>query len=122
MSSSSYTNVVNGLSWKSKTKNFQGKDVLPIFLFTDDFEINNPLGSHSGSQSNSAIFYSFPTLPSWEVGKLNKIFLGGLFKSIDIKSCGQDASYVKLIEEMQDIERNGIVLNINNETIRVSVD
>ncbi|KYQ48388.1 hypothetical protein ALC60_12569 [Trachymyrmex zeteki] len=33
--------------WNEISKNYTGNIVIPIFLFFDDFEINNPLGSHA---------------------------------------------------------------------------
>jgi len=46
--------------WKQKINSFEGKIVFPFFLYADDIEINNPLGSHSNYQSITAIYYNFP--------------------------------------------------------------
>lgn len=48
--------------WKKKMENFEGLEVVPIRLYQDDFEINNPLGSKSGTQKISGIYLSFPPL------------------------------------------------------------
>jgi len=42
-------------------KGFQPKKyVFLFFIYTDEFEINNPLGPHSNFHSVSAFYYSFP--------------------------------------------------------------
>jgi len=69
--------------WLSKLKKNPNKIVLPIFLFFYDFEITNPLGSHSGSQKLGALYISLPCLPPELSSSLNNIFLAGLFKSYD---------------------------------------
>lgn len=48
--------------WKEKMNNFDGLEVVPIRIYQDDFEVNNALGSKSGSQQISGIYISFPLL------------------------------------------------------------
>jgi len=57
----SITNFVQGKLWKQKISNHSSDKILiPYFLYIDDAEINNPLGSHAMHQQISAIYYSFP--------------------------------------------------------------
>lgn len=42
------TSFLDGLTWKDMKLKFSGKIVLPLFLYYDDAEMGNPLGSHSG--------------------------------------------------------------------------
>lgn len=56
-----YTNIINGDHWKRKILSFNEKIVMPYFLYFEDFEINNALGSHSSSLLD--VYYSFPTAP-----------------------------------------------------------
>lgn len=51
-------NIMQGSLWKDIKKKFQNKFVLPLFIYADDIEINNPLGTHSGVQNNSCIWIS----------------------------------------------------------------
>lgn len=58
------SNFVQGKLWLQKKSNyFSGKTVLPIFIFFDDFEVNNPLGSHSGIQKLGAVYFTVPCIP-----------------------------------------------------------
>ncbi|KAL4131365.1 hypothetical protein QTP88_008688 [Uroleucon formosanum] len=54
-------------------------------MYIDDFEINNPLGSHASVHSISAIYYSFPLS---DQSKLLNIHLAALIKAADVKDFG----------------------------------
>jgi len=41
-------------------KIFNGKTVLPLFMYFDDFESGNVLGSHSGIHKVGAVYVSIP--------------------------------------------------------------
>ncbi|KAK4873247.1 hypothetical protein RN001_015276 [Aquatica leii] len=79
------TNFVQGELWKEKIQLYPNKIVLPYFLYIDDFEINNPLGSHLTKHSICNIYYSFPALPI-EESKLENVFYGAVTKSRDLKN------------------------------------
>lgn len=51
-----FTNFVQGIVWKYKESNNKLQTILPIFLFLDDYEIGNPLGSHSGIHKLGAVY------------------------------------------------------------------
>lgn len=51
---------MQGSLWKEKLSQYQNKIAVPYFMYIDDFELNNPLGSHASFNSLSAIYYSFP--------------------------------------------------------------
>lgn len=75
-----FSNFVQGEIWREKeSKFFVGKDVLPIFLYYDDFEINNPLGSHAGIQKVGGMYFSIPCIPPEFRAKVENIFLCLLF-------------------------------------------
>ncbi|KAK5638762.1 hypothetical protein RI129_013057 [Pyrocoelia pectoralis] len=103
-------NIVNGEVWKEKRGSFENKMLIPYILYFDDFEINNPLGSHAGSQSIAAFYYSFPTLPQHHLSSLENIFTALLFKSSD-KCYGNEASLHLLIDEIKLLEEAGLLIN-----------
>ncbi|KYN13185.1 hypothetical protein ALC57_14629, partial [Trachymyrmex cornetzi] len=49
--------------WNEILKNYTDNIVIPIFLFFDDFEINNPLGSHAGIHKLGAAYISIAGIP-----------------------------------------------------------
>lgn len=46
---------MDGNSWKARRKTSESI-LIPFFLYTDDFETNNVLGSHSGTQNITAFY------------------------------------------------------------------
>lgn len=112
-------NFVQGELWKEKVKLYPGKILIPYILYTDDFEINNPLGSNSLKHSICNLYYSFPCLPKGE-SRLENIFYVAITKSRDLKNFGNEKCFECLIEELKDIEINGIDIDCGNHiTVRV---
>lgn len=118
-SQSEIRNYVNGSLWKNIVKKYKNKIVIPYFMYFDDFEINNPLGPHSGEQKMCGCYYSFPTVPNHHLSKLNNIFIACLFKSKDQSTFGNRAVLSKLIEKIKSLERDGISLEIDGTNVRV---
>ena len=81
-----------------------------FFLYIDDLEINNPLGSHANYQSISAIYYNFPLNENNSL--LSHIFLASLIKSKDFKEFGNDVCLKNLIDEINYLEKEGIQIKI----------
>lgn len=106
--SSSISNFVQGDLWKKKKSLYPNKIVMPYFLYFDDAEINNPLGSHATVHSIGAVYYSFPLLKN--TSKLSNIFIAGFLKSSDLKSYGNDPCFYQLIDNIIDLEKNGILI------------
>lgn len=100
--------------WKEKLRINQNKIILPLFLYFDDFEVNNPLGSHAGSQKLGAVYVSLSCLPPELSSSLNNIFLASLFKSDDKKYYGNRIIFYNLITELNYLEETGITITIKN--------
>lgn len=107
-----FKNIVNGALWKEKIKAFPNKDAIPFIIYFDDFEINNPLGSHKGDQSVAAFYYTFPSIPEHHLSSLENIFPALFFKS-KYKTYGNEASLKLLVEEIKHLEENGISIQID---------
>lgn len=103
------SNFVQGKLCEKKITQFEGKIVFPYFLYIDDFEINNPLGSHATYQSIAAIYYSFPLVEN--NSKLSNIFLAALIKSTDLKEFGNDPCSLQLINEINFLENEGLSIS-----------
>lgn len=112
-----FENFVQGSLWEKKTEKFKNQIVFPYFLYTDDFEINNPLGSHAGSHSINAFYYSFPLIQdNWS---LHNIHVACLVKSIDIKVHGNSKCLQSLIHEIIELEEEGVLINTDTGVKRV---
>lgn len=52
---------LQGELWKNIE--FEGKFILPLLLYFDDVEINNPLGSHANIHKLGAVYFSLACIP-----------------------------------------------------------
>lgn len=101
--------------WKEKLKIHDGKKIFPLFVYFDDFEVNDPLGSHSGSQKLGAVYISLACLPPELASSIDNIFLASLFKTDDKKEYGNILVFKDLIAELNFLETSGIDLKINDK-------
>ncbi|XP_031349636.1 uncharacterized protein LOC116175587 [Photinus pyralis] len=107
-------NFVNGELWQKKKLQFEEKTVFPVFLYFDDFGINNCLGPHATSLCGA--YFSIPIAPYQFLSKLQHIFLAGLFKSKDLKNFGNSNVLYKLIQEFSLLEKEGIEIQLQAGT------
>ena len=109
------TNFVQGNFWRNLKSTFDPtKIILPLFVYNDDYETNDPLGSRAGFNKNSAVYASIPCLPLIYQSKLENIFLFSLFNSLDRKLVGDRAVFRIPINELEFLEEHGIHININD--------
>lgn len=113
------SNFVQCKLWKSKLEKNSQKILLPLFLYFDDFEINNALGSHAGNNKLGAVYASLPCLPPEYSSSLENIFLVCLFKSVDRLEFGNRAIFSELISELNYLEDTGIEILYDGEIKRV---
>lgn len=116
-SNSEIRNFFQGKLWEKRKQQFNGKSI-PMFLYTDDFETNNVLGSHSGVQSVTAFYYSFPNIKN--ASKLRTIFVAALYKSSHIKSYGNEKVLKELINELISLQNEGIDFILNGELVKTT--
>ncbi|XP_066602015.1 uncharacterized protein [Prorops nasuta] len=109
------SNYIQASSWKEKNVNFEKKIVFPLFLYYDDYETNNPLGSHRGIAKVGAVYDSVPCLPPHLQSKLDNIFLVMLFNTIDRQVLGNHCIFSKLIAEINYLETEGITVRVKGE-------
>ncbi|XP_074095229.1 uncharacterized protein LOC141524941 [Cotesia typhae] len=103
-------NVLQGQLWKEKKKSFGDKLVLPLVLYHDDYETNNPLGSHRGLAKTGAVYINIPCLPPNLQSKLENIFVTLLFNSLDEKDFSYQIILHKLLEELKELQTTGLIL------------
>ncbi|XP_058827120.1 uncharacterized protein LOC131687098 [Topomyia yanbarensis] len=79
-------NFVAASRWKQIREKYKNDIIIPIWIYSDEFEVNDPQSSHSNRHSICGIYYSFPTFPEEFQGKLCNIFVAGMLKKVDIKT------------------------------------
>ncbi|XP_066581593.1 uncharacterized protein [Prorops nasuta] len=113
------TNIIQASFWKELKTIYSSKIVLPLIMFFDDFENNNPLGSNSRIGKCGAIYISIPCLPPEFQSKLENIFLFVLFNTADKKQLNNAIIFNAVIKELQFLESDGILVSFNNVEQRI---
>lgn len=116
-SSSAVSHIVQTDFWKKKCDT--NKVTLPLYIYYDEFESGNPLGSHSGIHKIGGIYCSVPTIPDKFSSRLENIFMFQLFHGNDLKKFGNSKIFSNLIEECNNLKTEGITVNVSDSLTRV---
>lgn len=115
------SNFVQGNTWKIIKKSYQENDiVIPLFLYHDDFEADNPLSSNAGNSKIAAFYYSFPIIPQYLLSSPKYIHEALLFPS-SLKNEGLEILLYPLIEIFKELEEKGIIVNIDGKEIKIYI-
>lgn len=110
---------ISGEQWKNKLSN-SNSIVLAMDLYSDDFEVNNPLGSNTGTNCLTGFYYSMPNLPPHISTRLNNIFVALIVESkVLSNSDNLDSCLAKIEELINKISTFGINVKIKGENIPV---
>ncbi|XP_026830972.1 uncharacterized protein LOC113563508 [Ooceraea biroi] len=113
-----HNNIVNDTIhttfWKTKQRQFfSDKFVIPLYIYYDEFECNNPLGSHTGIHKMGAVYISLRCFPLEFQSQLSSIFLALLAHYQDIVSEGNVIFHI-LVQELIFLESEGISVDQGN--------
>ncbi|KAL5245948.1 hypothetical protein ACI65C_013356 [Semiaphis heraclei] len=103
------TNFIQGR--QTRIKHHEGRLVLPLFMFFDDYESGNVLGSHSGIHKLGAVYVSIPCLPPYRSTSLSNIFLALLFHSSDRLQFGNRVIFNSIIDEFNFLMKTGVYID-----------
>lgn len=93
--------------------------IIPLFLYEDDFECGNPLGSHKTIYKMSGMYVSIPCLPPEIRSKVQNIFLFQIAHSEDGKKYPSEIFYKDVIEQLNNLATQGITINISGKFIKI---
>jgi len=113
------TSILQGDLWRKTRLKFENKIVFPLYLFYDDFEPNNPLGSKSNLYKIGAIYISVASVPVQYASLLENIFLAQLNFSTDRAQYGNKNTFHKIIQELKYLETEGIEIQTSEKNVRV---
>lgn len=116
LTKSMYCNFVNGSIYKAMVQKYPPNSVIPYILYVDDYQVNNPLGSHT--YSISGCYCSFPNMPDFLLSQLKFIFNVAFISSKDLKKIGPERAFEPLVQELKKLE-DGIVITTPTETRKI---
>ena len=91
------SDFIHGSHWQTKKRHFGDKRVvIPLTVYTDDYEVDKELGPHSAKLTATYVKFAC-LLPEFQ-GSLYNIFLVLLFNARDREDFGNKAVFRKLIE------------------------
>jgi hypothetical protein len=113
------TSYIQSEAWKKKVRDLnKDSHVFPYFLYFDGMSPDNALGSHRKSHSLEDGFIKLPFLPPELDSLLEKILVVYNYKTVD-KKYGNLLVLAPLIEEVKELEANGITIQVEGESITI---
>ena len=108
-----------GKLWLDIQKKFKNKTVFPLIMYFDDFNIDDVLGSHKGNNKIGAVYYTLPCFPVEFEQSMQQIFTAMLFLTNDREEFKNEIVFEQLIDDLKDLENEGIELKVGNAFERV---
>lgn len=105
------TSLLQSEVWHSIEQQYNN-DVLPLILYFDEFEINNPLGSHRGIHKLGVVYCIIGGINEEYASLLENIFVVQLHNVVDYNKFGNKQIFATLINQIKKLQTDGIIINI----------
>lgn len=106
------SSVLQGQIWKNVCDLFTDRIVLPLYIFFDEFETGNPLGSKAGIHKLGGLYCSLACLPPSYASLLENIFLFQIYETNFKKFFTLQEIFSRVISELKFLEKSGIEISI----------
>lgn len=116
-----YTSTRSGKYYKENQLLGVQSDCISMSMYTDEFEVCNPLGTSKKIHKITAVYWVLLNLPAKFRSTLSSIQLAMLGKSSDIKQFGYDKFFDPLLKDMKDLEQKGVFVEALNAHLRGTV-
>jgi hypothetical protein len=111
----SIKNFIQCEVWKNIRANYEKDEiVIPIFLYADEFEPDNPLSSNAGNNKICAFYYSIPVVQQYLLSSPKYIFTA-LICSAKLKDNHLNLCMKDMIKIFKELETDGLYLNIDGK-------
>ena len=90
-----------------------------MYIYFDEFETGNPLGSHTGEQKLGGLYASLACLPPHLKEKLENIYLLTICYSKHLKMFGNSKIFSKAIDELNALSNEGINISFNGRKFNI---
>lgn len=102
---------------KYKKYEYENKNLAILFLYFDDCEVGNSLGSHSGQQKLGAVYLSLTCLPVHLVSKSSSVLLTTIFHSHYRNMFGNYEVFKQDILDLNKLSNEGLNLIIDGRAV-----
>lgn len=117
------TNVVQRCLWQNLIRMYPNNEIrIPITCYTDDYECNNPLGSHKRINKCGGFYVNIPVLPPNLREKVENILTFMLFNTNHRVKFSNQITFTKAIDELKFLKNNGITISVDNKEYRLYFD
>lgn len=106
---------IQGKIWKKIKSSNANETMVPLGLYTDEFKINNCIGSHKEKTKLGAVYLALLSIPSKYRSVVDNIFLPLIHKSVDYTELGNVKIFGKIIEQLKFLEETGIAIDIDGQ-------
>ena len=114
-----HSTIYNSARWRAISSNFKGKIVIALYLYYDDFEINDPLSTAANIYKIGGLYFSIAGLPLKFASMLENVFLAQFNFTSDLKTFKNEQSFHSVIEKLKYLFNEGILINVDGQTYKV---
>ena len=115
------SHFVQGEKWRKIVRENPGKNLIPIFLYNDDFATGNQQGIKASNHGVSVVNMHFPLMEDWELSKLEFLFPIAFVEASHTKSGNKTTCLIKLRNILKTLAEDGIKINLLGEEITVHI-
>lgn len=114
---------INGRVWNDIIKKYEHNDLMnytiPLWLYADEFEVNDAQGSHNKIDSVCGFYFHSPCLPDDMLSKLSSILVAGIVRKNAIQQSGTDELIKHIILPFKNLEEEGIPFQLDGKAVTV---
>lgn len=118
--SNAISNIVQAEAYKKLQEKYPNRIIIPLIFYYDEFEVNDPLGSKTGTNKIGAVYYSLLCMPPNTQSHLDNIQIALLFTSNNRKEFGNRNIFLPLIKELKVLHTHPIYTTNDNINIYVN--
>ena len=111
------SNITQGLWWKSLPN--LTDTTLPLYIFCDDIETGNALGSRAGVNKFTAFYAKIACLPPEISSRLDSILFSRIMRVNDKKKICKKTVFDDLVTELKNLQKDGISVDTPNGPVNV---
>ena len=112
-------NFVQGKIFRDILQRNPSQIIVPYNMYNDDVEIASVTGHNTGKNMMSVFTIVFPLLEDFQLSKVEYMFPIAFARTKVTKENNKDRCLGPIIDDMDDVARNGLEITVNDKKVRV---